>query len=185
MSRFLRSLLPAVLLVAPATFADDPKCPCGMTAAQCKQAGCACDAANCPMLDGGMGRGPGPHAGMMRGARAMAMMPAFDPKTVTTIKGTVTAVERVEHGGGQIGVHLAVKSGADTVTVHVGPAAFVDAKMTFAEKDEVEVTGSKVTWNGEPTLLTTVIKKGGKTLEARKADGTALFRGMGMGPPAK
>jgi hypothetical protein len=64
--------------------------------------------------------------------------------------------------------------------VHLGPAAYVDPKMAFAAKDEVEVTGSRVVLGGEPAVLATTVKKGGQALELRQADGTPLFRGPMM-----
>lgn len=105
----------------------------------------------------------------------LAGRPTFDPKAVTEFEGPVTAVERVEHGQGFVGVHLRVKSGAETVVVHLGPASFVDPKARFAVDDLVAVRGSRVTFRGEPTLLAVAVKRGPTTLELRREDGTPLF----------
>jgi hypothetical protein len=171
----------SLLLAVPALAADPASCACGQPGAQCQQPGCACtqaDGGQCPMagqMGKGMGMGMGgPHR--MGPGPMMGGMAAFDAKTVETFKATVTAVERMERGPGMVGVHLRVAVGAETRVVHLGPAAYVDPKMTFAEKDEVEVTGSRVTLAGEPAVLATTVKKGGKALELRKADGAPLFR---------
>ena len=173
----------SALLAVPVLAADPaPACQCGQGAAPCQQEGCTCGQAHggtCPMAGQhrmGMGgqhqMGPGPMMG--------AGMAAFDAKTVETFKGAVTAVDRIQRGPGMAGVHLRVQVGAETRVVHLGPAAYVDPKMAFAAKDEVEVTGSRVVLGGEPAVLATTVKKGGQALELRKADGTPLFRGPMM-----
>ena len=74
-----------------------------------------------------------------------------------------------------------VQSGAELITVHLGPADFVEPKLTFVAGDAVEVTGSRLLFKGTPTLLTTVVKKGAASLELRGADGAPKFRA----PPGK
>lgn len=179
MIRALGSLVPIVLLLSPPAFADDAKCACGKTAAECQKAGCSCGSpGECPM-HGKMGMG----MGMKHGMHA-AGLPVFDAKTVTTIKGEVTAVERFAQENGPVGLHLRVKSGDATYFVALGPSPFVDPKLTFAEKDQVEVSGSKVTFDGGPALIATLVKKGDTSLKLRKPDGTPLCRGMRLGTPA-
>ncbi len=173
-SLFLASSLAAGLLSFSA-WADGGTCACGRSNEQCQQMGCTCGAApdaQCP-VHGKHAMGPGMmgmHRGMMGGPMAQ-----FDPKTVTSVKGTVAEVVRVDHGNGFVGTHLKVKVGAEVLVVHVGPQAFIDPKMTFAAGDAIEATGSRITFQNEPTLLATTVKKGGKTVEIRKPDGTPLF----------
>lgn len=167
----LRSILTLSLLFGAAAFAADPACPCGMDKTACATAGCSCGGAMCPAHAGhAMGKGPMGHA-----------MPVFDAATVTTVKGKVVALDRVEHGRGFVGVHVKVKVGDETIVVHAGPSFFIDPKLTFAVNDEIQATGSKITFEGAPTLLATTITSHGKTVEIRKADGTPLFsRGPGQ-----
>ena len=74
-----------------------------------------------------------------------------------------------------------MKVGDESIVVLAGPAFFIDPKLTFAVNDEVQATGSKITFEGAPTLLATTLTKNGKTVEIRKADGTPLFsRGPGQ-----
>lgn len=169
MKRLLLAVALGSSLFAPVALADEA-CACGM--AGCEHA-CTCSAGVCPLHRPGKGPGAGP-----RGPGAGAL-PAFDAKTVTTVKGTVTAVERHAHGDGQVGVHLTVSAGAETLEVHLGPAAFVDPKLTFAKGDAVTVVGSRVTVEGAPALLATVVTRGTTSLTLRAADGTPRFRGQG------
>ncbi len=171
-------------LFAFTSFAEGPPSP----AEACGQAGCTCASGICP-VHGPNARwrphammGPGGGRGMGRGPGPMHAMPMFDAKTIVTVKGTVTAIDRVEHGTGFVGVHLKVKAGEETYVVHVGPSFYIDPKMTFAVGDAIEATGSKVTFQGELTLLATTVSKGGQAVEIRKPDGTPLFRGPGPMP---
>jgi len=161
MVRLIRVVLGLSLLAGGAALADET----AASTQACPKEGCTCSqgpASPCPVH-----RGKG--AGLTR-------RPAFDAKTVATFRGTVTAVERVAHGEGLVGVHLRVQSGTQTLVVRLGPASFVDPRATFAAKDAIEVRGSKVTFDGEPTVLAMTVKKGGKAVELRRDDGTPLFR---------
>lgn len=169
MTALLRSLPLMLALLFPAmASADGGTCACGMSNDACQQTGCTCPASTCPVHAGHArhrGMGPGPMA-----------MPSFDAKTVQTVRGTVVGVDRVEHRPGMVGVHLRVKVGTETLVVHAGPGSFIDPKMQFAVNDAIEATGSRLTFNAEPTLLATTITRGGKTVAIREADGTPLFR---------
>lgn len=162
----LAALLGGAFLAAPALAGD--ACSCEGGNGNCAQTACTCGAGQCALH-----RGKGMHAGMKmkQGAR-----PVFDVKTVSTVKGVVKEVERHPHGPGFVGVHLKLAVGDELLTVHLGPADFVDPKLSFAAGDAVEVSGSRSVFNGEPTLLATVVKSGGKSLELRSADGVARFR---------
>lgn len=163
----LAALLGSATIAIPALAADD--CACGD--AGCSPAACTCASGLCA-LHGGKGMGP-MHGGMMmkQGER-----PVFDAKTVVTLQGTVKALEKHPHGPGFVGLHLKLSVGAEVITVHLGPTDFVEPKLTFAVGDPVEVTGSRMTFKGEPTLLATVVKKGAGTLELRGSDGAPRFR---------
>ena len=163
-SLFRSTLLLSSLVFSTAALADEAKCACGKSAAECKQTGCTCESGTCAV-----------HGGHRAGPMAGMMMPTFDPKTVTTVQGTIVAIDRVEHHAGMVGVHLRVKVGAETLVVHAGPASFIDSKMQFVVNDVVSATGSRISHQGEATLLATTITRGGKTVEIRAADGKPLF----------
>lgn len=111
----------------------------------------------------------------------MGERPVFDAKTVVTVKGVVKELEKMPHGPGFVGLHLKLAVGEELITAHLGPIDFVESKLTFAVGDTVELTGSRITFKGAPTMLTTVVKKGTKSLELRGPDGIPRFRG----PPAR
>lgn len=110
--------------------------------------------------------------------RGMGMGP-YDVKTEATVSGTVQAVQEHPGRGGNVGVHLLLKTKDHTLDVHVGPRSYIDKqKLTFAEGDTVEVTGSMVKIND--AILARVIKKDGKELKLRDDSGKPLWAG---GPP--
>jgi hypothetical protein len=106
-------------------------------------------------------------------------MPNYDPATETTLKGTVEEVKEVECQMcrmGTTGTHLMVKSGSETLEVHLGPTAFLtEQKANFAKGDEIEVVGSKVKVNDSEALIAREVRKGEKTLTLRDAQGIPLW----------
>ena len=50
--------------------------------------------------------------------------------------------------------------------------------MTIAPGDKVEVTGSRITYEGKPTIIAAEVKKGGQVLKLRDAS-----RSSGLGRP--
>ncbi len=105
----------------------------------------------------------------------------YDPKTVETVSGEIVNVEAIQHGGrAGGGIHLTVKTAKETISVHVGPAWYVDKQaLKLAAKDQIEVRGSRVTYDGKPAIIAAAIKKGDQTLELRDAGGLPLWRGQG------
>jgi hypothetical protein len=111
--------------------------------------------------------------------------PMYDVKTETMIKGTVESVETVAGMGARGrgapgGTHLVVKTEKETITVHVGPTAYLAEKgITLAKGDSVEILGSRVTMGSEPVLIAKQIKKGDKAWMLRDASGRPLWSGRG------
>jgi hypothetical protein len=107
----------------------------------------------------------------------------YDPATETTLSGQVTKAEEVLPAGrsgrrGLGGLHLELKTGDATVVVHLGPAAFVKENgFNVAVGDRLEITGSRVTVDGDAVLLAREIKKDDRTLTLRDASGRPLWSG--------
>jgi hypothetical protein len=107
----------------------------------------------------------------------------YDPKTETTITGTVESVENITGAGGRGrrgmgGTHLVVKTEKDAVDVHVGPTAYLTEKgITLAKGDRLEILGSRVTVDNETFLIARQIKKGGNTWTLRDASGRPAWSG--------
>jgi hypothetical protein len=114
------------------------------------------------------GMGPGAGYGRM-----------YNPQTVETVSGQVVSVDTMSRGRYQ-GVHLTVKSDKETIAVHLGPSWYLNQqKMTFSPKDTLEITGSRVTFDGKPTIIAAEVKKGGQSLKLRDASGIPMWAGQG------
>lgn len=102
----------------------------------------------------------------------------YDPATETTVKGTVAEVNNVTGRHGWNGTHLTLKANGKTIDVHLGPSAFLKEKeFNFAKGDEIEVTGSKATYGNSTAIIAREVKKGGKTLVLRNAQGIPEWSG--------
>lgn len=96
----------------------------------------------------------------------------YDPAAEVTVKGTIEAVERQEGRKGWAGVHITLKTEKETLTVHLGPAWFLEKnKMELAKNDEVEITGSRVKFGEKDVLLARLLKKGEQSLTLRDEQG--------------
>jgi len=117
-------------------------------------------------------RGPGPGAGPQAGL-------AFDPKTVETLKGEVTKVDRSTPARrGAKEVRLIVKTDKETLPVILGPDWYVDKQgVALAAGDQVEVKGSRVMLEGKPAVIAASVKKGDKTLNLRNDQGIPAWAG--------
>ncbi|HZQ69343.1 MAG TPA: hypothetical protein VFA68_12550 [Terriglobales bacterium] len=106
------------------------------------------------------GRGPG------------KCMGKYDPKNETTLHATIEEVKQMSDKRGWDGTHLMVRTETGLLEVHVGPTDYIASNdFVFATGDTIEVTGSKVTLQGAPALLAREIRKDGKTLTLRDAQG--------------
>lgn len=105
----------------------------------------------------------------------------YNPATVETLKGTVEKVDRFTPGRGMsYGVHILLKTDKETIPVHLGPGWYVEAQeVKMNPGDKVEVTGSRITFEGKPAIVASQVKKGGQTLTLRDASGTPAWAGKG------
>ena len=96
----------------------------------------------------------------------------YDPKTVETVSGEVVAVDKIIDQGMGYRVSLTLKTGKETSLVYLGPGWFLEKQdLTFAPKDQVEVTGSQITFQGKPSIIAGQVKKGDKSLKLRDPAG--------------
>lgn len=103
----------------------------------------------------------------------------YDPKTVETIKGEVVSVDRVTpmKGMGQ-GVHMTVKTATETVSVHLGPAWYLENQdVELGPQETVEVTGSRITFDGRPAIIAAEVRKGEEVLKLRDDKGYPVWAG--------
>ncbi len=105
----------------------------------------------------------------------------YNTATVETLSGEVTRVDRFMPGRGMgYGVHLNLKTATETIDVHLGPSWYVEQQgLVFAPGDKVEVTGSRITYQGKPAVIAREVKKGDKVLQLRDAQGVPAWAGAG------
>jgi hypothetical protein len=103
----------------------------------------------------------------------------YDPKTVETISGEVTSVDRITPNKGMAGgIHMNVKTDGETISVHLGPSWYIENQDVKIEpKDKVEVKGSKITFGGKPAMIATEVKKGDEVLKLRDDAGFPVWAG--------
>jgi len=116
----------------------------------------------------GMGPGRGQGRGWGAGDPYSRM---FDPKTVETLSGEVASVDKFTPGRKMsYGVHFTLKTEKETIPVHLGPSWYLEKQaVTIAPGDKVEVTGSRIMYQGKPTIIAAEVKKGGQVLKLRDA----------------
>lgn len=115
------------------------------------------------------GRGGGMHYGTM-----------WDASSVTTVSGEVTAVEKYTpgRGGNSYGLQLTLKTDKETLPVILGPAWYIEQEhFAVAPKDRVEIKGSRMLIQGQPTIIAAEVKRGDKILNLRDDKGMPLWTG--------
>ncbi len=114
------------------------------------------------------GWGPGNQYGRM-----------YDPKTVETIRGEVVRVDKITPlRAMSFGIHLAVKTEKENISVHLGPVWFIENQDIKIElKDKIEVKGSRIIFQGNPAIIATEVKKGEFILKLRDKSGFPAWSG--------
>jgi len=103
----------------------------------------------------------------------------YDPKTMETISGEVTSIDRITPNKGMAaGVHMSVKTDKETISVHLGPSWYLENQDVKIEpKDKVEVKGSRITFGGKPAIIAAEVKKGDEVLKLRDDSGFPVWAG--------
>jgi hypothetical protein len=106
--------------------------------------------------------------------------PGYDRQTEVTRHCKVESVDSIAPGGCSGcdgGVHLRATCDGEACDIHLGPAAFVEGKkFPLAKGDEIDVTGSRVTYDGGTSLIAKEVRKGDGVLELRDEQGRPLWR---------
>ncbi len=103
----------------------------------------------------------------------------YDPNNLTTVSGEVVSVDSFTPRGGMSGgMHLQLKTGDETLDVHLGPAWYLQNQdIQIQPQDKIEVTGSKVNFAGQPAIMAASVKKGDATLMLRDESGFPVWHG--------
>jgi len=102
----------------------------------------------------------------------------YNRKTVETISGIVEDIRKSNQEKRMPDrIDLILKSDKETVSIHLGPQWFMEKQTVSINKgDNVEVTESRVKYNGTPAIIAAEVKKEGQTLDLRNAKGSPLWR---------
>lgn len=101
----------------------------------------------------------------------------YDPKSLETVSGEVVAVDRITPGKGMSnGIHLSLKTDKETVSVHLGPAWYLENQdVKIEKKDRLEVKGSRVSFGGKAAIIASEVRKGDQILTLRDNDGFPVW----------
>ena len=76
------------------------------------------------------------------------------------------------------GIHLQLKTDKETISVHLGPAWYIERLDAQIEKgNKIEVKGSRVTAAGKPAIIAAEVKKGDALLKLRDDSGIPAWAG--------
>jgi hypothetical protein len=105
----------------------------------------------------------------------------YNPQIVTIVTGVVALVEQVAPATGNFyGIHLQLKTDSEELSVHLGPTWFIEGQgMKIEEGDTIEVRGSRIKYEGVPTIIAAQVKKGNSVLRLRNDDGFPVWAGKG------
>jgi hypothetical protein len=107
----------------------------------------------------------------------------FDPKTMTSITGEITAIDRFAPMRGMgAGIHLTVKTKSETFDVHLGPAWYIESQDIVLERgDSVVISGSRVVMNKKPAIIAVELERDGDVLVLRDSNGFPRWAGWRRG----
>jgi len=76
------------------------------------------------------------------------------------------------------GVHLVVKTDKETVSVQLGPSWYIENQdIKISPGDKVEITGSRVSFEGKSAIIAAEVKKGDEILKLRDENGYPVWSG--------
>lgn len=103
----------------------------------------------------------------------------YNTNTVETLAGTIVLIERTAaRAGSYCGIHLTVQSQDEEICVHLGPAWYFDSlDLTIVQNDTIEVTGSRITYEGSPAIIAASVEKAGQTVTLRDEIGVPVWSG--------
>ncbi|HTO93787.1 MAG TPA: DNA-binding protein [Bacteroidota bacterium] len=118
--------------------------------------------------------GAGRRAGNKAPANTQRM---YDPRTVQTVTGKVASIDTIAARGRMAGgVHIELQTDSALVSVHLGPAWYLNRQGVRLEKGgAVTVTGSRILVDGKPAIVADGVVSGTATLKLRDRNGIPLW----------
>lgn len=101
----------------------------------------------------------------------------YNIATESTLKGVVRAVEdyTCAVSESEIGRHLRLQTATGMVEVHLAPARVMRSqKFTFSPGDQIEVLGSKLSLQGQDSIIAREITRGNESFFIRDREGKLL-----------
>ena len=111
-------------------------------------------------------------------AQTSGAVPKYNPAIEAVYKGIVVdVVDRQCPVSGGVGSHVVLKlEDGGTIEVHLASAKFVKSyELVFNKGDKIEVTGSKVKFEGVDTIFAREVKRGEDTFVFRDKDGKPVW----------
>jgi len=105
----------------------------------------------------------------------------YDPTTVETVTGVVTAVDTVmgRRGRPHRGIHVRMTVAGGPLTVHLGPLFYLQQqKVRVQAGDSLTVRGSRVTMRGEPSMIAAELTRQDHAWTLRDEQGVPRWRGQ-------
>ncbi|SPE37449.1 conserved exported hypothetical protein [Candidatus Sulfopaludibacter sp. SbA3] len=102
--------------------------------------------------------------------------PRYDPGATVEFDGIVTETREVPRSSPMRGLHLTVDTGRESLDVYLAPMEFMKGfDFSFAKGDRINVTGSKVKFNGGAVVLAKEVRRQGQTVYLRDASGSPYW----------
>jgi len=110
----------------------------------------------------------------------------YNAATAETLKGVVVSVDSFSTMGAmpgarqmpgmQPGIQAMLKTDKDTVSVHLGPAWFIENQdIRILPRDSIQVKGSRITFDDKPAIMASEITKGRYDLRLRDEKGMPVW----------
>lgn len=124
-----------------------------------------------------------PNKGMVNWSSDTPYVRMYNPQTVQTVTVTVQKVEIFSpEKGMSMGIHLTTNLNDELLDVHLGPAWFIkNQELQIIEGDELEITGSMITFEGSEALIAKTVKLKEDTLTLRDDTGRPVWAGWTRG----
>lgn len=103
----------------------------------------------------------------------------YDTKSVETINGSVISIDQITPDKNMsAGIHLLLNTAGGNISVHLGPSWYIENQdIKIIKDDNISVTGSKVTYNGDQVIIAKEVTKGDQVLKLRDENGYPLWSG--------
>jgi len=105
----------------------------------------------------------------------------YNPQTEEAIKGVIVGIENyTSYQRNYYGIHLMVETNDETIPVHLGPAWYLENQnINIAVDDNIEIVGSRITFDNKPAIIAAEVKKGENVLTLRDEIGVPIWSGRG------